>query len=85
MLRGVGILVNSPESRLAGALALALAVSTRAVWWTHVALGREAVARGIHLLTEIRLRGLVVLLALGLALELVVVLEGHVVVVDQAG
>ena len=78
--------VNPPESRLAGALALALAVSTRAVWGSHVALRREAIARSVHLLAEVRLRGLVVLLARGLALELVVVLEGHdVVEVDGAG
>jgi hypothetical protein len=66
---------NSPEGGLAGA---GLAVAAGAAWRAHVALGREAVARGVHLLAEIGLRaGLVGLLAGGLALELVVVLETH--------
>jgi hypothetical protein len=67
---------DSPEGRLAGAR---LAVgTTRAAWRAHVALGREAVAGVVHLLAKIGLRaGLVGLLAGGLALELVVVLEAH--------
>lgn len=66
---------DSPESRLAGALTLAVGASGA---WAHVALGREAVARGVHGLAEILLRGTAVgLLAGGLALELVVVLEAH--------
>jgi hypothetical protein len=67
---------NSPEGGLASA---GLAVgAARAARWAHVTLGREAVARGVHLLVQIRLRaGLVGLLALGLALKLVVVLKAH--------
>jgi hypothetical protein len=65
---------NSPEGGLAGA---GLAVASSAARRAHVALRWEAVARGVHLL-EIGLRaGLVGLLARGLALELVVVLETH--------
>ena len=72
--------MDSPESRLSGTLALT--VTTSAAWRAHIALGREAVARGVHGLTHIAgLRSLVVHIALGLALELVAVtavVEGHV-------
>ena len=67
---------DSPEGRFAGSR-LTVGAS-RAAGRAHVALGREAVAGGVHLLAEIRLRaGLAGLLARGLALELVVVLEAH--------
>jgi hypothetical protein len=69
---------DSPESRLARTLALA--VTTSAAWRAHVALGWEAVAGGVHGLAHVAgLRGLVVHVALGLALELVAVavIEGH--------
>lgn len=67
---------NSPERRFAGPrLTVGPARTARRA---HVALGREAIARGVHLLAEIRLRaGLAGLLARGLTLELVVVLEAH--------
>lgn len=65
-----------PEGGLAGA---GLTVAASAAWGTHVVLGREAVAGDAYLLGEIRLRGVGVgLLAGGLALELVVILEAHV-------
>ena len=75
--------VDSPEGGLAGALALTVAAS--AAWRTHVGLLRETVARLVHLLAHLRLRGLVLLLARGLLLVLVVVLKRHTAEVDQAG
>lgn len=64
--------VDSPESRLSGTLALTIATS--AAWRAHVALRWEAVAGGVHGLTHVaRLWGGVVHIALGRALELVVV------------
>lgn len=64
--------VDSPESRLSGTLALTIAAS--AAWRAHVALGWEAVAGGVHGLAHVaRLWGGVVHVALGWALELVVV------------
>lgn len=77
-MRHSGAYADSPESRLASTLALT--VTTSAAWWAHVALGREPVAGGVHRLTHVAgLRGLVVHVALGLALELVAVavVEGH--------
>jgi hypothetical protein len=71
-----------PESGLASTLALALTIGTGTLG-THVALRRKAIARCVHLLTEIRLRGLVVLLARRLTLELIVVLERHDENVDR--
>ena len=71
--------VDSPESRLSGALALT--VATSAAWRAHVALGREAVAGSVHGLAHVAgLRGRVVHVALGRALELVgvAVVERHV-------
>lgn len=66
-----------PEGRLAGALTITLAVGASTVWRAHVALRREAIAGRVHLLAHIRLWGLVVGFACGLALELIVVLERH--------
>jgi hypothetical protein len=71
-MRHTGAYADSPESRLASTLALT--VATSAAWRAHVALGRKAVAGGVHGLTHVAgLRGLVVHIALGLALELVAV------------
>lgn len=65
---------DSPEGSLAGA---GLAVGAASAAWRAHVLGREAVAGGVHLL-EVWLRaGLIGLLALGLTLELVVLLEAH--------
>jgi hypothetical protein len=70
--RSAGACVDSPESRLSGALALTVTTST--AWRTHVALGWEAVAGSVHGLTHVAgLWGGVVHVALGRALELVVV------------
>jgi hypothetical protein len=64
--------VDSPESGLTGALAGT--VTTSAAWRAHVALGREAVAGGVHGLAHVAgLRSLVVHVALGLALVLLFV------------
>jgi hypothetical protein len=66
---------DSPESRLAGTLAVA--IGARAAWGTHVTLGREPTL-GVHGLAKVALGGGGVgLLAGGLALVLFVVLEAH--------